>query len=81
MMTEKVILVQKLMDKDNLWADAYQYMDLPVVALEINHGDWKHEHWRADYLVSTIGGAKISEKVTEEDGSDCYSSIHYYVFN
>ena len=50
------------------------------VAIEIEWGDWKHEHAYADYVMRQHGFCKVDEKVTEEDGSDCYSSIHYYWF-
>ena len=46
----------------------------------IDFGDWKHEHGYADYVMSENGFKKIKEKVTEEDGSDCYSAIHTYYF-
>lgn len=49
-----------------------------VVSIEIEWGDWKHEHGYADYIMQQHGFKKIDEDVTEEDGSDCYSSIHYY---
>ena len=49
-----------------------------IVYIDIEWGDWKHEHGYADYIMSINGFDKITEKLTEEDGSDCYSSIHYY---
>lgn len=49
--------------------------------ISIHWGDWKHEHGYADYIMEANGFTKIDEVVTEEDGSDCYSSYHYYVPN
>lgn len=49
-----------------------------AVAVTITWGDWKHSHKRVDYLMGQIGFKLLGEKVTEEDGSDCYSSIHVY---
>lgn len=49
-----------------------------TVAIEIVWGDWKHDHAYADYVMKQNGFTKIYEEVTEEDGSDCASSIHYY---
>ena len=49
-----------------------------TVAIEIIWGDWKHDHAYADYVMKQNGFTKIHEEVTEEDGSDCASSIHYY---
>ena len=60
--------------------------DEKTFMITIYNGDWKHDHWRCDYLVEEfakqndiafIQGAVV---VTEEDGSDCYSAIHNYKF-
>ena len=51
-----------------------------VIKIEIEWGDWKHEHRYADYIMEKYSFSKIYEQITEEDGSDCYSSIHYYLF-
>lgn len=47
-------------------------------AIHIEWGDWKHEHAYADYVMRKHGFEKTDETLTEDDGSDCYSSIHYY---
>ena len=49
------------------------------VRVYIDWGDWKHEHLRCKYLMSELGYQFVDEEVTEEDGSDTYSSIHTYV--
>ena len=51
-----------------------------LVQVVIEWGDWKHEHSYCDYIMRTHGFIKTDEQVTEEDGSDCYSSIHFYEF-
>lgn len=48
------------------------------VVIEVEWGDWKHGHLRLDYLMNNRGYKLVEERMTEEDGSDCYSSIHYY---
>lgn len=53
------------------------------LCIDINHGDWKHEHWYADSLVKKFFmgkglGVEIEEDVTLENGSDTYSACHYY---
>ena len=48
------------------------------IAVQIDWGDWKHEHGYCDYLMKEKGYLLVNEEVTEENGSDCYSSIHYY---
>lgn len=49
-------------------------------SVEIIWGDWKHAHLRADYLMEQFGFKAVDEYVTEDDGSDTYSSIHKYEY-
>lgn len=51
------------------------------IAITIEWGDWKHEHQYADYIMAKHGFTLIKEDVTEENGDDSYSSIHYYKYN
>lgn len=61
----------------NWYHDVYTYNGL--LAIEIIWGDWKHDHLAVDELVEKAFGLTcISKVTTEEDGSDCYSAIHYY---
>lgn len=50
-----------------------------AVTISIIWGDWKHSHGYCDYLMSLLGYRPLREVVTEQNGSDAYSSIHYYV--
>lgn len=58
------------------------YDDIAVnnaeVEVSVSWGDWKHSHMYLDTLMNNLGYIKEDEDVTEEDGSDTYSSIHYY---
>ena len=54
-----------------------------TIEIEIIWGDWKHSHLRCDWLIDDyLNEHNIrcikSETITEDDGSDTYSSIHYY---
>ena len=49
-----------------------------VPCVHIEWGDWKHEHLWARDLMSYLGYTEIGSKVTEEDGSDAYSAVHYF---
>ena len=75
----KVAEVQNLLDSNGIFADVYSAPG--TIQVEISWGDWKHEHLRADWLIANnIGGLLFrDEKVTEEDGSDCYSAVHSYL--
>lgn len=46
--------------------------------IHVEWGDWKHDHGFLDSLMLKLGYVCISEKVTDEDGSDCYSADHIY---
>ena len=48
------------------------------VVVQIDWGDWKHDHRWCNDLMSYIGYECRDEVVTEEDGSDCYSATHYF---
>lgn len=50
-----------------------------AVQIDVNWGDWKHDHGYLDNLMRYIGYRKVGETVTEENGSDTYSSIHSFV--
>lgn len=54
-----------------------------TLSIYIDKGDWKHEHNYADYLIEEfLNNINVKydtwKDITEEDGSDCYSAIHYY---
>lgn len=53
------------------------YEHLGMVAVEIR-GDWKHDHMRTRWLMEEIGYEQMFEVITEEDGSDFYTAIHYF---
>lgn len=80
-MLEKIKELQDTLQNKGIYADVYQYMDLPVIRVEIQWGDWKHEHLRADWIAGELGLTKIGQEITEEDGSDCYSAIHNYIYH
>ena len=49
------------------------------IEIGIEWGDWKHSHAFCDDLMKVLGWNCVSESVTDEDGSDCYSATHIYV--
>jgi hypothetical protein len=46
--------------------------------VHIAWGDWKHSHAWCDVLMKYLGYELVNEIVTEENGSDAYSSEHWY---
>lgn len=47
--------------------------------ISVNWGDWKHSHIFLDRLMKELGYTLINEEITEENGDDAYSSIHFYM--
>ena len=54
------------------------YNNRPAIAVEIEWGDWKHDHLFVDHILESNGFVSVGTEITEEDGSDCYSAIHYF---
>ena len=75
--TDKLMEIEKMLRENNIWADVYE--ELSMIAVEINWGDWKHEHLAAKWLMKELGYEQEFERVTEENGSDTYSAIHYFL--
>ena len=75
-------LLQYLRDK-SFYHEAY--ISNGNLYINIQWGDWKHDHWYADVLIEDFFKDKDEVReifyginVTEEDGSDCYSATHIY---
>ena len=57
-----------------------------MLIIEVEWGDWKHDHWMIDDLVQEKADdldmvlLAATSEVTEENGSDCYSATHKYIF-
>ena len=73
--------IYDLMKENNLFGEIIDERK-DMIAIEISWGDWKHEHLRLDWIMKeNFDNIQSIHKVTtEEDGSDCYSAIHYYYF-
>lgn len=70
--------IHQFLDDNGVWADVWTENGIAVV-VGISWGDWKHEHLWAKTLMRYLGYGELGCKVTEEDGSDCYSADHYFV--
>ena len=81
-------MVQDHLDKNNnhhyvSFADWDIFEDFLEIYIE--WGDWKHDHLRTrlqvlDVVQNIPGFVNYTEKVTESDGSDCYSAVHRFSF-
>lgn len=68
--------IQKTLNENGLFHNVYEFGIFVVI--EIEWGDWKHDHIFTSHIMKELGYTLYSEQETETDGSDCYSSIHYY---
>jgi hypothetical protein len=68
--------IMEYLQEKGLYAEVSEFDG--KVEVDIDWGDWKHEHAYCDYLMEQIGYICVKEMVTNEDGSDCYSATHIY---
>lgn len=75
--------IDKLIQDSNIWAEVGINPSSNTIEIEITWGDWKHDHLHCDWLIEDYLNAHSircikSETITEDNGTDSYSSIHYY---
>ena len=74
----EVDMVNNYLSDNGLYNDDISQFDESGVSVSISWGDWKHDHGYVRCLMGYIGYDESDEVVTEENGSDCYSAIHYF---
>lgn len=75
-------LIRRYLDDEGIrYADIWDtsYSDRVEVTVYIEHRD-KHDHLEMVRSVSRFNPVEHLETVTDEDGSDCYSAEHTFVF-
>ena len=72
-------MIHDFLNDNGVWAEVYHKLDGAVMCVDIEWGDWRHSHLWARDLMSYLGYVEVGSKVTEEDGSDCYSAEHYFI--
>lgn len=71
--------IDRFLADNGLYPDGVYTNSEGSTSVEISWGDWKHDHIWCDVLMKYLGyETECEEEVTEENGSDCYSAIHYY---
>ena len=75
--------IEQILDDNYLFAEIGFYPPENNLFFEVHWGDWKHTHEFLDdlvgnYLTEHSINFILSETVDEDDGSDCYSSTHYF---
>ena len=46
--------------------------------INVEWGDWKHDHGHLMYLMANLGFTLDRREITNTDGSDCFSAIYYF---
>lgn len=69
--------IRKYLKDNEVDCEVYEHAN-GCISVEIEWGDWKHEHLFTDHLMKKIGYSCTDVQVTEEDGSDTYSAVHFY---
>jgi hypothetical protein len=63
---------------NEMYYDAYQN-GIGEIEIYVSWGDWKHDHLALDLFMKENFNLDCDRnETTESDGSDCYSSVHYY---
>jgi hypothetical protein len=69
--------IQRIFKENEMWYEWSVDFD-GTVEINVEWGDWKHDHLRLKYIMKENGYCPIDENVTEEDGSDAYSAVHTF---
>lgn len=70
-------MISQYLSDNKIYGEVYTTNDGAVI-VSISWGDWKHEHGWCRDLMRYIGYDEYDEIVTEDCGSDTYSSEHYF---
>ena len=70
--------IREALKENEMYYGAYQNGS-GEIEIYVDWGDWKHDHFALDwFMIEKFNLACIRNVTTEENGSDCYSSIHFY---
>ena len=75
----EILKIEEHLKENGIPAETFVYPnDFNKVDVNIEYGDWKHEHKFCDELMKEMGWKLESECYNEDFDSDCYSSTHIY---
>lgn len=75
----KVKDIDKIFKENERWYEWWSNSD-GTIDVSVEWGDWKHDHLFLTHIMRENGYCETDEVVTEEDGSDAYSSIHTFKY-
>lgn len=68
--------LQNYLKEHNIYALVENFNNLFII--DIEDGDWKHDHLYLQYLMNNLNLNLIDKVITSSDDSDCYSATYYY---
>jgi hypothetical protein len=76
---DEILKIEEYLQKEGIDCETFVYPnDFDKVDVNIDCGDWKHDHIVCDELMKAKGWELESESVNDDDDDDCYSSTHTY---
>ena len=76
---DKVQEIQAAFKEIGLSVEAIYQIEENEILVCISWGDWKHEHLACEQTMKKLGYIQVQEVITEDNGSDCYSSEHTFI--
>ena len=73
---DKVQEIQEYLNENEIFGEVAEWNNQLIISIE--WGDWKKGHLWCKVLMGYIGFTEFASKVTDENGSDTYSAIHYF---
>ena len=77
--TELRIRVRNLLSSHQMYY-SISVINSSSVSISVDDGDWKHEHLALQRLMEENGFTLVCKENIREDGSDCYSAVHTYMY-
>lgn len=71
--------VQKLFNENSINHFFSVDFNNGTIEVEVEWGDWKHDHLYLERVMKNNGYTMIDSEVTEEDGSDTYSARYWFL--
>ena len=76
---DKIREIQTAFKEVRLSVEAIYQIEENEILVCISWGDWKHEHLACEQIMKRLGYTQVQEVITEDNGSDCYSSEHTFI--
>lgn len=72
--------IKAVVDENNIACEMWAEDD-NAICVQINWGDWKHDHLALKLAVTeSCQPTTCISEVIEENGSDCFSAVHRFIF-